>query len=171
MSLKRMSPAVKRQGFSLVEVLVAILVIAIAMGVLGYLITALRNTASSDESTAAANFSRRYIDVLRSRWQIPAEYKRGGDLGKPPVSLSLSNPPAMFNEYSLTIENIDTKTPPNVIQSRTFNYNRGGNMTVTYNQPAFTDDILRRVTIRVKGRDGEYLTPFVTEIVAPTVTR
>lgn len=182
MLIKRKSRKYKqKQGFSLIEVLVAIAVIAIAMATLGYLITALRNTAKSDESTAAANFSRAYIDVLRSRWQIPNEYNRGGAYNRSGantsshVILPLTDPPALFDEYSILVENLDIQdSPPTVIASKTFTYKRGTTQTAKYAPPEFDKDILRRVTITMKGRDGKdgkNPAPFVTEIVAPTVTR
>lgn len=160
----------QKQGFSLIEVLVAIAVIAIAMATLGYLITALRNTAKSDESTAAANFSRTYIDVLRSRWQIPNEYHRGGDNQTTPVILPLTDPPALFDEYSILVENLDINSSK-ILKDATFTYKRGTTQTAKYMPPRFDRDILRRVTITMKGRDGKNPAPFVTEITAPTVTR
>lgn len=161
----------QKQGFSLIEVMVAIAVIAIAMGTLSYLITALRNTAKSDESTAASNFSRTYIDVLRSRWQIPAEYRRGGGPGGTAVVVPLTEPPAVFDEYSVLVENLNVRrNPATVLTSTSFTYKRGTTTTADYTPPRASQDVLRRVTITMKGRDGKDLTPFVTEIAAPTLT-
>jgi prepilin-type N-terminal cleavage/methylation domain-containing protein len=67
----------QRQGLTLVEVLVALVIIAITMVMFGYFSTALQATSNSRQATAAANFSRSYLDALRSQWQDLTMYSAG----------------------------------------------------------------------------------------------
>lgn len=67
----------KTRGLTIVEVLVALAIAAVALGMFSYLIDSLNRFRTSQSKTVALNFARRYIDVTRSLWQDPGYFADG----------------------------------------------------------------------------------------------
>jgi prepilin-type N-terminal cleavage/methylation domain-containing protein len=58
-------------GFSLIEVMIALFIIAIATLVFGYFMTPLRQSKEAQQQTQQVTLARNYLDNLRSFWQDP----------------------------------------------------------------------------------------------------
>lgn len=168
--------AKSKQGLTLVEVLVAMAVLGVALATLGYLVTALRNSARSDEATAAANFARSYLDALRTEWQVPSEY-RAYDSGTKQtfVELELPPPPKLFSEYQLEIQffntTLDKKGTDVVVNYKLATNSKTVQKKINTLPAKVEDDVLRKVTLTLLDKQGKKQTPFVTQIVSPTVTK
>ncbi len=137
------------KGYTLVEVLVAVVIIVIVIGFFGYFATSLKISTESKLETTAASFARRYFDTLRSNWQSNIDYDTG-------ELLNLS-PPNGYSNYNLAITLVDGK----------------GNITKTYEadyNSGFTDldstvDDIREIDMVLKTPQKEY--KFSTQIVRP----
>ncbi len=70
----------KKQGLSLIEVLMALVLVAIAVSMFLYFADSLRLTTVSREETQAATFGRNYFDSLKSRWQSEFGYENDLDI-------------------------------------------------------------------------------------------
>lgn len=58
----------KNAGLTLVEVLVALTVVAVAVMIVSYIASAMRDMRAGQNMTAAMNFARTYIDTARALW-------------------------------------------------------------------------------------------------------
>ena len=72
-----------RQGLSLVEILVALVLVSVAVSMFVYFTDALRITRISKEETLALSYARQHLDALKSQWQSPEAYITGLDLAVP----------------------------------------------------------------------------------------
>jgi prepilin-type N-terminal cleavage/methylation domain-containing protein len=66
-----------RRGFSLVEVLVALVIVAVAVAMFGYFGSGFRLTRTSQIDTQAQAFARSYFDTIRADWSQPVTYSAG----------------------------------------------------------------------------------------------
>jgi prepilin-type N-terminal cleavage/methylation domain-containing protein len=73
----------KRHGLTLVEVLVALAVIAITVSMFLYFADALRLTRISKEETTASAYARNYLDSLRGLWLVRDNYLNKLDYAEP----------------------------------------------------------------------------------------
>ena len=137
------------KGYTLIEVLVAVVIIVIVIGFFSYFATSLKISKEAKLETTAASFARRYFDTLRSNWQSDIDYDTG-------ELLNLS-PPNGYSNYNLAITLIDGK----------------GEVTKTYAADytsGFTDlnstvDYIRQIDLVLKTPLQEY--KFSTQIVRP----
>ena len=60
----------KGSGFSLIEALVAVAVVAVAIALLGYFVTALQAMRTSQTETVGINWARTYTDTTRAMWNL-----------------------------------------------------------------------------------------------------
>jgi prepilin-type N-terminal cleavage/methylation domain-containing protein len=58
-------------GFSLIEVMVALFIIAVATLIFGYFMTPLRQSKEAQQETQQIAAARNYLDNLRALWQDP----------------------------------------------------------------------------------------------------
>ncbi len=138
------------RGITLVEVLVAIVIIVIVLGSFSYFATSLKLSKESKLETVAASFARRYFDTLRSNWQSNIAYDTG-------ELLNLS-PPSGYSNYNLSITLIDGK----------------GNTTKTYTEDYINGfanldsavDYIRQIDLLLTLADGTKY-KFSTQIVRP----
>jgi prepilin-type N-terminal cleavage/methylation domain-containing protein len=83
---------VRRDGLTLIEVLVALVIITVTTLLLGYFISGYTATNTARSDTQAQVFARSYFEAVRSEWATPSDYKN-----KPlPDPASLSGLPAGF---------------------------------------------------------------------------
>lgn len=68
---------INKRGLSLVEVLVALVIVAIAASMFLYFADALRLTRLARQETTATTFARSYLSSLQSYWQEPDNYVYG----------------------------------------------------------------------------------------------
>jgi prepilin-type N-terminal cleavage/methylation domain-containing protein len=160
------SQASPRQGLTLVEVLVSLVIIAITMVMFGYFSTSLRATSSSRQATAAANFSRSYLDALRSQWQDLTMYRAGSrDVID---ELKRTNPPFLdvpegFVSYEISIDRRNVAGTS--IGTATFSSDDG---VAAFNwQDENDNDYIRLVTLTLTDVQGDTYT-YSTQIVRPT---
>lgn len=154
----------QQKGLTLVEVLVALAIIAITMVMFGYFSTSLQATSNSRRETAAANFSRSYLDALRSQWQDLTMYRAGArDSGS-----TRSNPPFLdvpdgFVSYEVDVDRRNVAGTS--IGTASFSSNDGEG---AFNwQDEDDDDFIRLVTLTLTDVQGEIYT-YSTQIVRPT---
>ena len=126
-------------GLTLIEVLVALVVITIAISMFLYFADALRLTRISKVETEAAAYTRNYLDTLRSIWQLEHNYKYKLDAAEP------QNLPEGY-EAKVTISN-----------------ESGGSIS-----PSTSSDLsaLRTVTISLTDRQGKVY-EMTTQIARP----
>ena len=90
-----MQTNLSKQGFTLVEVLVALVVSTLAVGMFAYFVDSLILTRTSQQEAAAAAYARTYLEGLEARWQYDTDesYRNLGlaaDLPAPPPSYEAS---------------------------------------------------------------------------------
>lgn len=88
-------------GFSLIEVMVALFIIAIATLVFGYFMTPLRMSKEAQQETRQMALGRNYLDNLRNFWQDPSADCRYIKLLLPPMGTA--NDP--FPPFRLIVTN------------------------------------------------------------------
>jgi prepilin-type N-terminal cleavage/methylation domain-containing protein len=150
----------KKAGLTLIEVLVALGIIAITMVMFGYFSTSLRATGDSRRNTAAANFARSYLDSVRSQWQDVEIYKGGHKTRPNPPFLDV---PEGFESYSVSVEArnvnnvvVGTRGPyTSTAGAAAFNLENGGD-----------NDFMRLVTLTLTDTQGETYT-YSTQVVRP----
>lgn len=162
------SHARQQIGLTLVEVLVALGIIAITMVMFGYFSTSLRATSDSRRETAAANFSRSYLDALRSQWQDLSMYTSGAkgliaELQRP-------NPPFLevpegFASYTVDIERRNVRGE--ALGTHSASANSAGNATGFDWEDENQNDFLRFVILTLTDAQGETY-EYSTQIVRPT---
>lgn len=156
----------QRQGLTLVEVLVSLVIIAITMVMFGYFSTSLRATSSSRQETAAANFARSYLDALRSQWQDLTMYRAGSrDVI---AELRRTNPPFLavpegFASYQVSIDRRNVAGTS--IGTASFSSDDGVDAFNWQNEN--DNDYLRLVTLTLTDIQGDVYT-YSTQIVRPT---
>lgn len=64
----------REAGFTIIEAVVAVAVIAIGILLLSYLFDSIKLTRIAQNETVAVNFARRYLDVNKALWQDPYFY-------------------------------------------------------------------------------------------------
>lgn len=87
----------RRDGFSLVEMMVAMFIIAIAVVMFSYFLTPLRQTSQSQAETQAVAQAKSFIDSLRSSWSDPQNQCAYRNMSRPQM--------ANFPNYVLTVTN------------------------------------------------------------------
>lgn len=88
----------KRQtGLTLVEVLVALVLVAVAVSMFTYFVDALRLTNVSRQETQAAAYMRNYLDNLRAEWRDFEDYTYHIDRADP------GKPPDTFKKVAVTV--------------------------------------------------------------------
>ena len=92
--MKRYTKKRAAAGLTIVEVLVALAVMAFTVSLFGYFLNPLRMTRQSQLETQAVSFARSYLEVVRSDWQDDCQYVRG--------SLDETPPPTTFSGYTVT---------------------------------------------------------------------
>ncbi len=138
------------KGFTLVEVLVALGVISITMGLFGYFVKSLSLSTESKHETSAASFAHRYINTLRSNWQSNFDYDAG-------VLPNLS-PPSGYDDYKLTIVLLDNAG--NTTSTYTEDYSNG------FSSLNSSADNMRQINLLLTMQQGG-LYQFSTQIVRP----
>ncbi|WP_293913890.1 prepilin-type N-terminal cleavage/methylation domain-containing protein [Deinococcus sp.] len=142
------------QGFTLIETLVAIALTGVLIVIMSYFSGSLLDTSKAKTSTVAQTFSRSYLDVLRTKWSVPNQYKTN----------SLPNPTSPALEVK----------PPDGYSYTTQVQDANGAAILNYTYSATTapqtnivnDSILKRVLLTVTTPNGQNLT-FATQIVNP----
>ena len=80
---QKISQRTSQKGLSLVEVLVALVLVSVAVSMFVYFTDALRITRMSKEETLALTYARQHLDALKSAWQQPKAYLEDLDLARP----------------------------------------------------------------------------------------
>ncbi|MEM7734672.1 MAG: prepilin-type N-terminal cleavage/methylation domain-containing protein [Deinococcota bacterium] len=155
----------QQKGLTLVEVLVALAIIAITMVMFGYFSSSLQATGNSRRETAAANFARSYLDALRSQWQDLTMYRDGGrESGN-----ARSNPPFLevpdgFTFYTVDIER---RNVTGVVVGTPTQFNSTAGEAAFNWQDENDTDFMRLVTLTLTDAQGETYT-YSTQVVRPT---
>lgn len=155
-----------KQGLTLVEVLVSLVIIAITMVMFGYFSTSLRATSSSRQATAAANFARSYLDALRSQWQDLSMYSSGSrDVIE---ELRRTNPPFLdvpegFASYEVGIDRRNVAGT----SVGTVAFSSDDGVAAFDWQDENDNDYMRLVTLTLTDLQGDTYT-YSTQIVRPT---
>ncbi len=58
----------KQAGYSIIEALIAVAVVAVAISLLGYFITSLQSMRTAQAETVGINWARTYTDTVRALW-------------------------------------------------------------------------------------------------------
>ncbi len=139
----------KTRGLTLIEVLIAITLLAIAGVMLGYFSTSFSATRGALMDTKAQTFARSYIDTLRARWAAYGDYTRTLLPGPGEV------PPPQGYRYTITV--YDDRGQP----IARYTYQPGQPPpSVPSRSP------LKTVELEVTAPDGRTLR-FVTQLAAP----
>lgn len=138
----------KGQGLTLVEVLVALVILAVAGLMMGYFITSFRVTQRAQFDTKAQTFARSYFDTLRADWAM-GNYQSSRPLGPAEVS-----PPTGYG-YHIIIKDSEDKLA---------DYTYGA---TTEPSGTISDSALKAVTLEVTNPQGRTF-PFSTLIAKPT---
>jgi prepilin-type N-terminal cleavage/methylation domain-containing protein len=133
----------KYSGMTLVEILVALVIIGLTIMLFGSFVTSLQSTRTAREQTTALAYARNYLETLRSKWQTLEGYQ----------TLSLATPDNPPSSYELAVE----------IQ------NNNGNTIFSYPGGSSSDDLspLRNVMLTFTDEDDKTVT-LVTQIARPT---
>jgi len=164
MLVSQMKTCRQQKGLTLVEVLVALAIIAVTMVMFGYFSSSLQATSNSRRETAAANFSRSYLDALRSQWQDLTMYRDGARES----SSARSNPPFLdvpegFVSYEIDIDRRNVAGTS--IGTASFSSDDGEGAFDWQDED--DDDFMRLVTLTLTDVQGETYT-YGTQIVRPT---
>lgn len=98
-----------KKGLTIIEVLIATVVIAAAFSVLSYLGSSLKSFQTAQQETQVASFAKTYLDLLRSTWS--------SDEGYTQTLLPFQKPP-QGNSYTVTVVDSQSK---HVISSYSYN--------------------------------------------------
>lgn len=155
-----------KAGFTLVEVLVAIVIIGITLSMFAYLVNSLRISSNARNETSAAVFARNYFDTLRSLWQVESRYDAvgGNATATNDERPELVAPPSGFERYTLTVQSVSA-TGQNIGGATSVTYSAGTAGT-RMSFPYSANDYLREITIVLTDRGGEVYS-FSTKIVRP----
>lgn len=94
----------RRDGLSLIEVLVALVIITATVLLMAYFVSGYTATNTARSDTQAQVFARSYFEAVRSEWATPLDYKN-----KPlPDPTSLSGLPAGFRVIGYGISDRET---------------------------------------------------------------
>lgn len=149
------------KGFSLIEVLVALAIIAITITLFSYFVSSLQRSRDARLETTAAAYARNYFDSLRAAWQDPLIYSNGDlSLGDGDVE-----PPAGYKSVEIKVTRYDTghaKTGESTFSDT----------SASFKLPESDDDglivdFIRRISLEITDNQGDSET-FVTQIVQPT---
>jgi len=139
----------KTRGLTLIEVLIAIALLAIAGVMLGYFSTSFTATRGALIDTKGQAFARSYIDTLRARWAVSGDY--ANTLLPDPGEV----PPPQGYRYAVTV------------------YDDKGGVIARYAYrpglppaPAPNRSPLKTVVLEVTTPDGRTLR-FATQLAAP----
>jgi prepilin-type N-terminal cleavage/methylation domain-containing protein len=136
----------KQIGFTLIEVLIALVVVAISMVVLGYMNNAFLSSRISQQETQALGFARGYLDTIRAQWQNDNSY----------YTLELPNRTAPSGQkFSLTVAGTSTQT---------FNFPASTVQTINPDGKA-----IRTVSVLVKDGNNKTLISLGTLLRRPSV--
>jgi prepilin-type N-terminal cleavage/methylation domain-containing protein len=82
-----------KQGFTLIEVLVSLVLVGVLVLILSTLVLPLGISRSTNIQTQAVSFGRSYLELIKTRWQIKNEYLSltvpNTDPENPPVDIAL----------------------------------------------------------------------------------
>ena len=137
-----------KHGFTLVEVLVALTVASLAVGMFAYFVDSLILTRTSQQEAAAAAYARTYLERLEASWQFDTDesYRHLG------LAADLPEPPASY-EASVTVSD------------------RAGNALLTATYPSSATDVTDRTPLRsvlvTLTDDDEQRVRFETQIALP----
>jgi len=106
------------KGFSLIELLVALSIIALSLSFFAYFSDALSLTSSAKNEAAIAAYSHNYLEKLRSEWQNLDKFKNrsGIDLNDLPKGYSGQ---INIDEETGKVYNSDKKISEKVVSLRT----------------------------------------------------
>jgi prepilin-type N-terminal cleavage/methylation domain-containing protein len=94
----------RHNGLTLIEVLVALVIITVTTLLLGYFISGFTATNTARSDTQAQVFARSYFEAVRSEWATPLDYKT-----KPlPDPATLTGLPAGFSIAGYRVSNNET---------------------------------------------------------------
>ncbi|ULH17705.1 type II secretion system GspH family protein (plasmid) [Deinococcus sp. KNUC1210] len=62
-------------GFTLIEVLVSVALLGLLIVMVSYFATSLSSSTKAKSLTVAQTFARSYLDVLRTKWSVPGQYR------------------------------------------------------------------------------------------------
>ena len=148
----------RKQGLSLIEVLVALVLVAVAVSMFLYFADSLRLTTLSREETQAASFARNYFDSLKSRWQSEIGYENDLELAE---DLLLSQTP---EGYEAELEVKDEKD--SLIFKLSLERASDGSATLTGSVPGSHAAPLRKMYLLLKSNKGKEIL-LETTISAP----
>jgi type II secretory pathway pseudopilin PulG len=136
--------AVKQQGMTLIEVMVALVLLMAASVIMAMSSSAFKGLRGSQSDTVAINFARAYIDSLKSTWN---------DTGY--LSASLPNLTAPDNlKYRLTVTEKNTGDNTIVVKCTDFATTCTGTNLVTSTDAAVLSKSLRSVSIEIQDANG-----------------
>jgi prepilin-type N-terminal cleavage/methylation domain-containing protein len=136
----------QQTGFTLIEVLITLVVVALSMVVLSYMNNAFLSSRNSQQETQALSFARSYLDTVRAQWQNDSSY----------YTLDLPNRTAPSGQkFSVTVEGTATQT---------FNF-------PAMNAPMISPDAkaIRTVSVMVKDSNERTLVSLSTLLRRPSV--
>ncbi|WP_119313447.1 type IV pilus modification PilV family protein [Calidithermus terrae] len=94
----------RRDGLTLIEVLVALVIIAVTTMLLGYFISGFTATSTSRSDTQAQVFARSYFEAVRSEWSTPLDFRN-----KPlPDPATLASLPSGFRVLNYSVTSVET---------------------------------------------------------------
>jgi prepilin-type N-terminal cleavage/methylation domain-containing protein len=136
-----------RQGFTLVEMMVAIFMVAVAVLMFSYFMNPLRLSRDSQIETQALATARTYLDNLRASWQNDCNY----------VAATL--PPTPTNVSNLRLSVQDARTNAQLFTFDSANAS-----------PSVTNTgYLRNVTLSVTASNGKVI-ELSTQVARPSAT-
>jgi prepilin-type N-terminal cleavage/methylation domain-containing protein len=93
----RIQPTQKTRGMTLIEILVALVILGITIMLFGSFVTSLQSDKKATEQTTALAYARNYLEGLRSKWQTLEGYQK--------LSLATPDNPPPNYELEVTIQN------------------------------------------------------------------
>lgn len=133
----------KTRGMTLIEILVALVILGITIMLFGSFVTSLQSNKKATEQSTALAYARNYLETLRVKWQTLEGYQ----------TLSLATPTAPPPSYDLNVQ----------IQ------NGDGDTVFSFPSGSSSDDLspLRNVTLTFTDEEDKTVT-LVTQLARPT---
>mgnify|MGYP002778727681 FL=1 len=130
-------------GMTLVEILVALVIMGLTIMLFGSFVTSLQSTRTAREQTTALAYARNYLEGLRSKWQTLEGYQ----------TLSLATPVDPPASYELEVD----------IQ------NDSGSTIFSFPNGSSSDDLsaLRNITLTFTDEEDKTV-KLITQIARPT---
>jgi prepilin-type N-terminal cleavage/methylation domain-containing protein len=141
--IQNVQPIRKTRGMTIVEILVALVILGITIMLFGSFVTSLQSNKKAKEQATALAYARNYLESLRTKWQTLEGYQ----------TLSLATPTDPPPRYDLEVK----------IQ------NDAGDTIFSFPSGSSADDLsaLRNITLTFTDEENKTVT-LVTQIARPT---